>query len=386
VVTAGGRLAADAPPLVLQPMERSIIRELRVKPGDAVKRGQVLAVLDPTFSAADRASLATQQHTLQAQLRRLEAEATGAPLPPATDRDMQLQAMLHAQRRSLHAARLRTLEEEIGGHDAALRALSAGDAVRAEQVAIAREVEALRERLFAGQIGSRLNWLAARAQRLQAEQDQQQARDRGEEMRHGLRAKQSERQGLLDDWQRALLEETVRLRAEASRVDEALAKALRLEALTVLTAPQDGIVLEVARRSAGSVLREAEPLVTLVPADVPLIAEIALRSADVGHARPGDAVVLKVDAFPYQRHGVLRGRLRAVGQDSSPPGGAPGEVGLGGAMHRAQVTLDPAGLPDGARLTPGMTVTAEIKVGTRSVLAYFLAPLLRGFEESIREP
>jgi HlyD family secretion protein len=171
-----------------------------------------------------------------------------------------------------------------------------------------------------------------------------------------------------------------------------LAKATRLAELTVITAPEDGTVLEVARRSAGSVLREAEPLVTMVPAGAPLIAEVTLRSSDIGHARPGDRVVVKVDAFPFQRHGSLDGRLRAVAQESRTPrpGGeeADGPAGSG-AMHRAQVTLAPPalrGLPDGAAPTPGMTVTAEIHVGARSVLSTFLLPLLRGAAESLREP
>ena len=160
----------------------------------------------------------------------------------------------------------------------------------------------------------------------------------------------------------------------------------------MVTAPQDGIVLEVARRSVGSVLREAEPLITLVPANVPLIAEVTLRSADVGYARAGDEVVIKVDAFPFQRHGVLRGLLRSVAQDSrhdqTPEGGA-GPAPAGGAFHGGQVALLDhrlAGLPEGTRIIPGMTLTAEIKVGTRRVISYFLNPLVRGFQESIREP
>jgi HlyD family secretion protein len=390
VVAGGGRLAPDAPPIVLQPMERAVIRELRVRPGDVVRRGQVLAVLDPSFAEADRASLAAQRRALAAQMARLEAERAGGPEPVATDVDGTLQAGLQAQRRAFHASRLRTLEEEIRAQESAIRTLTEADAALGEQVAIARDVETLRARLLEGQIGSRLHFLAARAQRLQAEQDRDQGRGRLQELRHAVEAKRAERQGFLDEWQRLLLEETVRVRGELARVEEALGKATRLAELTVLTAPEDGTVLEVARRSAGSVLREAEPLISLVPAGAPLIAEIGLRSADVGVVRAGDPVVIKVDAFPYQRHGVLHGRLRAVGQDSLGMRADGTEAPqAGGAMHRAQVALETphlAGVPDGARPIPGMTVTAEIKVGERSVLSYFLLPLLRGFEESIREP
>ena len=77
VVVASGRLATATPPIVLQPMERAIVRELRVHPGDVVTKGEVLATLDPTFAEADTAVLEKQLRMLRAQVRRLEAEADG---------------------------------------------------------------------------------------------------------------------------------------------------------------------------------------------------------------------------------------------------------------------------------------------------------------------
>lgn len=393
VVAGTGRLAPDAPPIVLQPIERAVIREIRVRPGEVVRQGQVLAVLDPSFAEADRAALSGQRRALAAQLGRMEAELAGLPPPAGEDRETLIQASLHAQRAAFLAARLRALEEEIRGQEAAIRTLEENDVALAEQVTIARDVEALRARLLEGQIGSRLQFLEARARRLQAEQQRDQDRGRMQELRHALESKRSERQGFIDDWRRQLLEEVARVRGELARVEEALAKATRLAELTVVTAPADGTVLEVARRSVGSVMREAEPIVSIVPAGAPLIAEVTLRSADIGHARAGDPVVVKIDAFPFQRHGLLTGQLRAIAQESGPPRqgnemAEPGQM-AGGAVHRAQVTLDPpalTGLPEGAAPTPGMTVTAEVRVGSRSVLSYFLSPVLRGVRESLREP
>jgi HlyD family secretion protein len=387
VVAGAGRLAPDAPPIVLQPMERAVIREIRVRPGDAVRRGDVLALLDPSFAEADRAALAAQRQALAATQARLQAELAGLPAPAAPDRDARLQAGLQAQRAAFVAARLDAIEEELQGQRAAIRALEEAEAATAEQVAIARDVEALRARLLEGQIGSRLALLDARARRIAAEQQRDQDRARLVSLRHALAQKQAERQGFLDDWRRQAMEELARVRADLARVEESLSKATRLAELTTIVAPADGTVLEVARRSAGSVLREAEPLVTLVPAGAPLIAEVTLRSADVGHVRPGDAAVVKVDAFPFQRHGAIAGRLRAVAQDSRGEEGAPAAPGL--ALHRAQVALDAAalrGLPPGAAPMPGMTVTAEVHIGARSLLATLLQPLVRGVRESLREP
>jgi HlyD family secretion protein len=108
-------------------------------------------------------------------------------------------------------------------------------------------------------------------------------------------------------------------------------------------------------------------------------------------------VVVKVDAFPYQRHGFLPGRLLTVSEESFPVSGMGGTDGAlpkstsqgSGAAHRGRIELIKTELeemPPGARLIPGMTVMAEIKVGSRSVLSYFLNPVTRVFGESIREP
>ena len=254
------------------------------------------------------------------------------------------------------------------------------------QFAVAQELQSMRGALFDAQAGSKLNYLAAQVDRMRAERDLQDAATHLSELRHAQRSVQADRQAFADGWRRELLEQLVRARAEAATVADNLAKARRLADLVQLTAPEDAVVLEVAKRSVGSVLREAEPLVTLVPADAPLIADIAIGSADVGYAKPGDRAVVKVDAFPYQRHGTLPGHLRSIAEDSAPPAGASAAPAL---YHRSQIVLDGAqlrALPDGARPAPGMTVTAEIEVGSRSVISFFLYPIVRSLRESLREP
>ena len=63
VVAGSGRVSTVTPPIVMQAIERAIIRELPIKAGDVVTKGQVLATLDPTFAQADLSSLTAQQRT-----------------------------------------------------------------------------------------------------------------------------------------------------------------------------------------------------------------------------------------------------------------------------------------------------------------------------------
>lgn len=401
VVVAQGELATDTPTVVLQPLDRSIIRDLKVKEGDVVTKGEVLATLDPTFTQADVASLTAQQRTLVAQISRAEAELKGAPydVGNSLDPDELLQATLYRDRQQQYTSRLKSFDEEISQDQASIRTTQDDRDALVKQVEIAKDLEKMRSELMATQSGSKLNYLDAVSNRLRTEQEYQTAVNHLTELTHSLQAKQADRQTFIDEWHRDLLEELVKLRTQTTNIDESLTKATRINDLVVVTAPQDGVVLDIANRSVGSVLQGGEPLITIVPSGAALIANISINSADVGYTTPGNDVAVKVDAFPYQRHGLLRGRLRSIGEESFTPGaqkqstgaslGSVGGTSLGGAYHRGQVELtktDLQNLPKGAHLIPGMTLTAEIEVGRRRIISYFLYPLIRGFSEAIREP
>jgi len=320
IVSAGGRLTTDAPLIAVQPLELSVVREIRVKIGDVVRKGDVF---DPTITQADEASLGTQQAGLNARIRRLEAELNGTPFATdGTQPDERLQLDLYQQRQAQYSARLRAFTEDLERYQEGIR--STGQDVQSvvHQLELSKEVEGIRAKLWQQQVGSRLNYLDAQATRLHAERDYEDTANHLTELQHTLHSTQAAQQVFIDDWRRQLLDELATARAEAAKMSDSMTRAQRMNDLVVLAAPADGVVLDIAKRSVGSVLHEAEPLITLVPTTSPLIAEIMIHSADVGYTRVGDEVVIKVDAFPYQQHGLLTGRLRSIGEDSVTPGGA----------------------------------------------------------------
>jgi len=161
----------------------------------------------------------------------------------------------------------------------------------------------------------------------------------------------------------------------------------------VLKTPVDAVVLEIAPRSVGSVIREAETLFTLVPVNVPTEVEAAVSTRDIGQLAVGDPVTVKLEAYPYQQYGTLAGKVTVVSRDSfvpdnrpdAPPGGTPNAK----PYYKVRVGLEKTRLrnePGDFHLVPGMTASAEIKVGSRRLITYLLYPFLRGINESFREP
>lgn len=386
VVTAAGRLAADVPPVVLQPLDSAVLRAVNVKPGDRVVSGEVLAVLDSTFTVADREALNAQRRALEAQARRLRAELADAPAPAAEGAEAALQSDLQVRRRQVMGARRTALQAALDAAVSAEAAERAAGAGIGERLQIAGEIEAMRGNLVESKFGSRLSLLEATAARLSVEQEQRAHLARLDELGSRVQAAQADLDAFVRDWHREALETLAAIGPDLARIEEQLAKAERLDALTLLKAPRDGVVLEVADKAPGSVMRPGDAVVTLVPSDVPLIAEVALPSSEIGQLGPGTHAVLKIDSFPWRRNGTIEGRLRAVSLASWPArDGTSGGV----ALHKAQVELTAPhlrDLPDGAAPLPGMTLTAELTVGERSVLDFFLEPFVRGLHEALREP
>lgn len=400
IVTAGGRLVTTAPLVVAQPLETAVVRSVDVQVGDRVRAGDRLATLDPTFAAADLADLTARLAGAEAQIGRLRAELDGSGYVPAADTpDAAVQAAILERRRAEYRSRLASLDEKAGQLDSAIAAGRRAQAGLAERLAVVGEVEDIRRQLQERQTGSRLTWLEARIERLRMRDELMALQDRERTSEHELRGVQADRAAFIDEWRRKTAEDLVEQTRQRATLVEQLAKAERRRSLVTLTAPVDAVVLEVARRSVGSVIKEAEPLVTLVPADVALEVEADIPSRDIGLVRVGDAVRVKLDAFPFQRHGTLSGEVRTISADAfthdAPRGAgaaameADGPRPGGGAVFRTRVRLRDTVLeavPEGTRLSPGMVATAEIRVGTRSVLSYFLYPVIRVLDEGIREP
>jgi HlyD family secretion protein len=385
VVTGRGQLRADTPTILLQPVERAIIRNLKVRAGDHVSRGDVVALLDPTFTEADVKSLTERAAEVKARIERLNAELSPSPPPMLGTGDEQhvLQERVYLRRQYEFSQRLASFDQAIARDTVAMQANRNTAEALAHQLVIATDVAGMRSALMQSADGSKLQYLEAETSRIEAEKQFRSARDQMKELAHAIDAARADRQAFIAEWQRSAAEDLIAAKSEEVRVEDELTKATRLHDLIRLEAPCDGIVLDVAPRAAGSVLHEAEPLITILPAGAAMIADVSVPSAQIGQLVPGQNVVLKVDAFPYQQHGLVHGIVRSIAEESVP------DPQSGAANHRVQITLVQqrrGALEDGETLFPGMTVTAEVNVGARNVLAYFLYPITRGFSESLREP
>ncbi len=392
VVIAPGKLITTQPTIVVQPLETSIIRSIDVAIGEEVRAGQTLAKLDATFSQSDVDQQRTKFAALDAQVQRIEAELAGTDYAKqaGNSADEMLQVRLFEQRRAFYVAQLQNFEQQIAGQAAAIASGKDQEAVLASRRENLIRIESARETLYRNDTGSLVAFLGSRDARLDVDSDLSSLHGKSAEAKHSLAKLTADRQAFIEDFRRASMEQLVELRNQRDTIGEELKKMELRRNMITLTAPADAVVLNLAERSIGSVVREAEPIVTLVPLNVPLEAEVSISSRDIGRVAVDKETRIKFDAYPFQKFGTASGTIRTISRDAFTPteqdatAGRPVEPFFKARVLLTDTRLRGSGEP--VRLLPGMTVTTEIKVGRRTVISYFLYPVLRGLDSAIREP
>ena len=186
--------------------------------------------------------------------------------------------------------------------------------------------------------------------------------------------------------------ERVETQAQLHKLQQEWIKLQHKAELLELKAPQGGLVKDLATHTPGTVVTPGAILLTLVPENEPLLAQVEIRNDDVGFVHPGQKVKVKLVAYPFHKYGMLDGVVTHLGADAQEPqsisrnGGKESEAAP--QSYKALVTLNTQSLRAGGeqlRLTPGMQVIAEIRQGSRTVLEYLLSPLRQALHDSGRE-
>lgn len=154
----------------------------------------------------------------------------------------------------------------------------------------------------------------------------------------------------------------------------------------LLHAPVAGQVQDLAIHTVGGVVQEAQQLMLIVPQDARLEVEAMLPNRDIGFVHEGDRAVVKVHTFPFTKYGTMAATVTRISDDAihdQKQAGTPDGLLFGISLLMDGDTLPVEGRD--VRLLPGMQVTVEIITGRRRIIEYFLSPVQRRVQESVRE-
>jgi len=385
VAVARGKVITAGHSKLIQPLEAGLIRAIRVGDGVAVRRGQVLVELDPTGSGADEARLASEESAARIHIARLRALLGGQGSfegPPGAEAGLvALQRQLLADQRQeqeqrLEAARL-AIRQRVSAVEGARASVERLEVLVTMQTERAQAYRALLEREFV----ARMQYLEVEERRVDRVQELAMERQRLDRERAALGEAEMQYAVLESEFRRARLGELTEWETRAAALSQDVVKAARRRAVQRLVSPVDGVVQQLAVHTVGGVVQPGQQLLVVVPRDAPLEVEAWVENKDVGFVRPGQAVEIKVETFPFTRYGTVAGRVTSLSGDAVP-------VERVGLVYAARVSLERSVVRVEDRdvaLAPGMAVTVEIMIGRRRVLDFFLSPLLRRTHEALRE-
>ena len=404
VVTTPGELVSTAPTMLVQPLETAIVKSIDVKEGEVVRKGQVLAHLDPTIAGADEDNLRAQTYAYEAQVKRLQAEAASVQYrPDLANPASTSEAAAYMRRQAEFRAKVLNYTQQINALRSDVTGFQASAAMYAGRVRLAQDVHRMRIELQHDQVGSRLSSLSAQDDLMEMQRSQITAQENAAGARGKLAAMLAEQDGFVQNWKAQIYQDLSEAQHKYYESRGDLEKAVLRQSLVVMRAQADAVVLTIAKVSVGSVLSPASQFITLVPLDAPLEVEAKLRGTDSGYVKLGDQALIKFATFSYTQYGGATATVRNVSADSfskdqqqaGQPGGPEGAQGSampGGSpdtYYRIRLRVDGYtlhGVPNYFHPVPGMPVTADIKVGKRTILRYLLSTVLPVATEGMREP
>ena len=398
VVVGDGKVVPTLAIQKIQSLEGGIIEQVLVKAGEQVEKGQPLIILDDTrFRTAFQES---DEHyrTLQAQIKRLKAELDTVKVN-TKEKDWKKQITISHQaiafddlskRAQLNAKA--NYNERIGQIESQLEEA---------QLTIEQQTEALRDaKSNTSTLYSSLRLVNKEAKMLEGavkrgavaeveliQTRREQVKLRGEiasskvaqqKASAALREAIVMRRNLALEFRtsvQAQLNEVTNQFAQLEDSQEGLADQLKR---TEITAPMDGTIKDILVRSLGGVVKPGEPIMELVPNDSKLIVEARISPQDIAFVSKGLEATIKFTAYDFVVYGGRKGTVTYVSADAL-------QTEDGTAYYRAHIQLHDD--PDTRlQVIPGMQAMVDILTGEKTVLSYWLKPLLRAKASALREP
>jgi hemolysin D len=422
VAVAEGRIYPRARLQSVEAPETGVVRQILAREGQRVEQGDPLLAFDPTYADADGAAARIEYTTAnlararaEALLRHAAGEETAFAPPDGAD-----PAAASAEQSAVNA-RIAALQAELAGLDQRITGARASQLASESERQKVLETLPLDEEAYGIMVRLSKEGLTPRPEMIEMEKRLVQLRRDIEVRSAEIEERQSEIASLRRDRSRIVEEFRARAAAEKAEAEaivatraEGIRKATMREGYQTLNAPVSGVVNEITVTTVGEVAEAGAPLMTLVPEGEELLVEALALNRDAGFIRTGQTAIVKIEAYPFTRHGYVEGIVEHVSPDSvadearglvfpvrvklvrgnlreAGPNCAGDFLDQGGSTSQqsARVVVSASAAESQtiqpSCLSPGMASQVEIITGSRTVLDYLLSPIARAANEAARE-
>ncbi|BCL62386.1 HlyD family type I secretion periplasmic adaptor subunit [Desulfomarina profundi] len=388
VVSGMGVVVPKGKVKIVQSLESAIVTAIHIRDGQIVKEGEPLITMDNTESRADVETISNELTEVSLTIARLNAQIEEDPtlfIPPpqAGSKNIALHRKLLLQSLAAETEKKTTLELEIQRCRAERESIRSNMKRLTEALPLSLEMHNRKSALAKRKLVPDAELLQARMELNNIKHNLLSAKNRLVEVDSRLSRAMKEKELVKTEYQRDLLSKLAEMNSRQENLQRQLAKAKNRQNHFSLLAPADGIVQQLAIHTVGGVVTAAQPLMVIVPLESGLEIEGKILNKDIGFIRPGQEVSIKVAAYPFTRYGDLKGKIEWVAGDAVIDQQM-------GPIYPFRVSVSNYLLPNiingrQGKINPGMTVTTDIKVGRRRVIQYFLGPIMRYRDKSLRE-
>ena len=377
-VTKGtGKVIPSSKIQLIQASEPATVRELMVRSGQRVHRGQLLARLDDTQSTSELGQIEAETRSLTDRSARLQTEGMGGSTTGAGD-----EAALSQVRRQALSSRVSALQSSAEQRRREVAEANATVASLGGSLALAQKQVGMLEPLAAKNIVPQTELLSARREVIDLQGRIAAAHEQGGRANAAVSEALSQANEARFSFRQDALNERSQVDQKIAVNEQSLRGARGRVNRTELRSPVEGVVNDVQVTTIGGFVQAGQKVMEVVPMGDKLLVETRVKPSDIAFIKVGDKALVKVTAYDFSTYGGLDGRVVQVSADSIYDE-ATREAYFNVIVETSKAYLRSQGrqLP----ITPGMMTDTQIITGRKSVLSYLLKPVLKARSDALRE-
>jgi HlyD family type I secretion membrane fusion protein len=389
---SSGKVEAEGNRKAVQHPTGGQIGSVFVREGQLVEQGQKLVQLELADARAEATVLRSQRAGALLRAARLHAERAGASelaLPetllsqqsdPQVQMFLQQERTLLSTRQAAYLGQISLLSQQIEGSHRQIEALRERmTAAQAQLVSVQDELKSLKPLLDKGLVARpRILTLERSASSLQGDMSALSGLITAEEDK--IRAAKIQSEQLTKDRLELIAKESTENDARLAEIEPRLRSAQQRLDHAVIVAPENGYVYGLSVFGPGATLAPGQTALEIVPKDDPLVVGVEIDPTAINRVRPGQSA--SIHFLPYRQNytKAIGGTLEKVSADRFE------DKASGRVFYRGVVKVNPDDIAHSqVELTPGMPAQVTIETGKRTILEYFLDPVLRIYDFALKE-
>ncbi len=380
VVNARGIIVPDGDAKIIQPLDIGVVRQILIKEGDFVKKGQLLIAIDTSTTDAQLQTVNKNLEQSKLEAQRLKASGNGDQFNSSnndTIEEFEVQKKLYEENLLVLKSSIGAKEQEIIQLNHQIDSTIAQKRDYEFQLKNAQE----REKRLANVID------------IIAYNQYEEAKEKLNSLKEAVNRSEAEI-GRLQSQKRQIQDEIAHVKADfrsqnlttfsevQKRINELQANKEQIEFSNInqkITAPCDGYIDKLLIHTIGGIVTPAQELIALTPVETPMLIKAQVLNKDIGFIHVGMPVSIKVDTYDFQKYGILDGTVKSISQNSIK------DEKLGPIYEIYIIPKKDTFIIDGneKKISTGMTLNAEINIGKRRIIEFFIYPIINYMNEGI---